>query len=106
MGRKLHAAGYVSAHARHASAIRGAPPAAHQVLAGLCRHLLFLKKIIFTPILGWAAMGRELDAVGDVSAHARHPAALRGTPPVAHQILARPRRHLLFLKKNLFSCHF
>ncbi len=106
MGRELHAVGYMSAHARHAAGLRGAPPAAHQVLARLRRHLLFLKKIIFTPILGWTAMGRELHAVGYVSAHARHAAGLRGAPPAAHQVLARLRRHLLFLKKKSFSRQF
>jgi hypothetical protein len=48
MGRKLHAGGYVSAHARYAAALQGTPPAAHQVLARLCRHLLSLKKKSFS----------------------------------------------------------
>jgi hypothetical protein len=97
MGPELYAAGDVSAHARHAAALRDAPPAAHQVLARLCRHLLFLKKIIFTPILCWPAMGRKLHAVGDVSAHNRHAAALQGVPPAANEVLARLRCHLLIL---------
>ena len=57
------------------------------VFAAIC---FSLKKSVFhVKILGWPAMGRELHAAGDVSAHARYAAALRGAPPAAHQVLAR-----------------
>jgi hypothetical protein len=59
------------------------------VFAAIC---FSLKKIFFHVILGWTAVGRKLYAVGDITAHARHAAVLRGAPSAAHQVLARLRR--------------
>jgi hypothetical protein len=72
------------------------------VFAAIC---FSLKKIFFHVILDWTAVGRKLYAVGDITAHARHAAVLRGAPPAAHQVLARLCCHLLFLKKS-FLCQF